>query len=60
MSHIDAAYAVLGGDRDWGVFRAAMRVRCPWCRAQPGTACTSIGYALTQGDRVHPARMTVS
>ena len=55
MTGIEAAYAALG-PRDWGVFRAAMRVRCPWCKAQAGRACTTMGIPLVKGDRVHHAR----
>lgn len=55
MTPVEAAYAALG-PRDWGTFRAAMRVRCPWCKAQPGKACTTMGIPLVKGDRVHHAR----
>ena len=56
MKGIEAAYAALG-PRDWDTFRAAMRVRCPWCKAQPGKHCTTMGVVLTLGERVHPARV---
>lgn len=56
MNGIEAAYAALG-PRDWDTFRAAMQVKCPWCRAQPGKPCTTMGIVLALGDRVHPARV---
>lgn len=59
MTPVEAAYAALG-PRDWGTFRAAMRIRCPWCKAQPGKHCTVQGIRLTEGDRVHPARVEAS
>jgi len=55
VTPIEAAYAALG-PQDWSVFRAAMRVKCPWCRAQAGKPCTTMGIPLVKGDRVHPAR----
>jgi hypothetical protein len=55
VTPVEAAYAALG-PRDWGAFRSAMRVRCPWCKAQAGKACTTMGIPLVKGDRVHHAR----
>ena len=56
MTGVEAAYAALGA-RDWGTFRAAMRVKCPWCKAQAGKRCTTMGIVLALGDRIHPARV---
>ncbi len=57
---VEAAYAALDSNRDWGVFRAAMRLRCPWCKAHPGHHCHSGGIPLALGTRVHPARMALA
>ncbi len=56
----EVAYQALDPNRDWGMFRAAMRLRCPWCKARAGHACHSGGIPLALGTRVHPARMSLA
>jgi hypothetical protein len=56
----DAAYKALDPNRDWVMFRAAMRLRCPWCKAHPGHHCHSGGVPLALGSRVHPSRMALA
>jgi hypothetical protein len=56
VTPVEAAYAALS-PRDWTVYRKAMRVRCPWCKAPAGKACTTMGLVLTLGHKVHPRRV---
>jgi hypothetical protein len=56
VTPVEAAYAALGA-QDWGTYRKAMRLRCPWCKAHAGKPCTTMGIVLTQGAKVHPRRI---
>ena len=56
----EAAFRALDPTRDWTTYKAAMAVRCPWCRAHPGSACRSYGTPLQLGHKVHPSRVDAS
>lgn len=55
MSAADA-FRALDPERDWDTYRAAMKVKCPWCKADPFRPCVTEGAPLRHGDRIHPAR----
>lgn len=46
----------LDPNRDWDTYVAAMKVKCPWCKARPGHTCHTDGRPLRQGNRIHPSR----
>lgn len=52
---LEALHA-LDPDRDWETFMAAMRVKCPWCKARAYQNCHINGMPLREGNRIHPAR----
>lgn len=57
---IARTFEALDPGRDWAVVRAAMNVKCPWCKARPFQVCHSQGRPLAQGDRIHPSRAALA
>lgn len=56
MSAALEALRALDPDRDWETFMAAMRVKCPWCKARSYQSCHVDGMPLREGTKIHPAR----
>lgn len=50
------ALRTLDPTRDWDTFLAAMKVKCPWCKAAPYRPCQTDNSPLRHGDRIHPSR----
>lgn len=57
---ISGAFQAIGDDDDRVARKAALAVRCPWCKSAPGSECTRSGKGGPVRTTTHPSRFEAS